>query len=442
MIDKKTVQSVVSLLKRSNKILLMPSSPPDGDSLGSALALYLILKKIGKDVTVVSADSVPEVYQFFPNQEIISDQLKAITDFIVTIDCTNTPVENIYHTIENNKINIVITPRDGKLTSRNVTFSDGDYKYDLIVTLDAGDLDQIGKLYTGNLEFFEQIPLINIDHHTSNSNFGKLNMVDSDSASTTQALMPVIEELGEGLIDADIATLLLAGLITDTGSFQNPNTTPESLALAAQLSMLGARQQEIIKHIYKTKRLSTLKLWGRILSKIQFDKTNKIVWSTVTREDFEETGSESEETGGIIDELITNAPGAEIFILLKYKDIGLYSGSVRTIDPKVNASDLAHMFGGGGHKQAAGFRLPADNMTDAENKMLEKVREFQKNRLNNKIEENASGKFPTPLDMLTSDGNEKDLTEERIKKLGAEFFNAKKDDEPKRMPGYRFETEN
>ena len=91
------------------------------------------------------------------------------------------------------------------------------------------------------------------------------------------------------LIDEDIATLLLTGIITDTGSFQNANTTPKSFAVAAQLISYGARQQEIIQHIYKTKQLSQLKLWGRILSKIQTDDSHKIVWSVVTQQDFRDT---------------------------------------------------------------------------------------------------------------------------------------------------------
>ena len=143
------------------------------------------------------------------------------------------------------------------------------------------------------------------------------------------------------LIDEDIATLLLTGIVTDTGSFQNANTTPRSFEKASELIAYGARQQEIIKYVYKTKQLSQLKLWGRLLSKIQTDKKHRIVWSVVSQQDFKDTGSSAEETGDIIDELMTNAPGAEFVLLLKEKSDGQISVSIRTTSPAIDASAIA-----------------------------------------------------------------------------------------------------
>lgn len=452
MVQPETIQSAVSLLKRHQRILIMPSAPPDGDSLGSALALYLILRKFGKDATVVCADNVPEVYRFFPNHEVISGEFQAVQDFIVTIDCSRVPVEHVHHEIQRNKVNIVVTPQQGQLTARDVTFSDGSFHYDLIVTVDTGDLEQLGPLYSGNVGFFQHVPLLNIDHHASNSQFGQVNFVDMTASSTTQAMMPIIDGLGENLIDEDIATLLLAGLITDTGSFQNPNTTPESLALAAKLVTLGARQQEIIKHVYKTKKLSTLKLWGKILSKIQADSKYNIVWSRIDEADLLETGANSEEAGSIIDELMTNAPNGEVFFLVKKKADGLYSFSIRTSRPDIDGSEIAALFGGGGHKQAAGCRIGAGSMEEAEAKFLEGVRNYQDARKDAHPPASATGDevrtaqtrtaeeahrddrgaarempdtprvpFPTPLDM-EGKSMEPDGREQRIIQLGREFF--------------------
>ncbi len=186
---------------------------------------------------------------------------------------------------------------------------------------------------------------------------------------------------GKEMIDEDVATLLLAGIITDTGSFQNSNTTPRAFAGASHLLDYGARQQEIIQHVYKTKNLSTLKLWGRVLSKIKTDDKYKLVWSTISQKDLQDTSSHQDETGDIIDELMTNAPGAEIVMLIKEKEEGLVSASVRTTHAGVDASELAEMFGGGGHVQAAGFRIKNSDVESAENEIIKKVREFQAERL-------------------------------------------------------------
>jgi len=231
---------------------------------------------------------------------------------------------------------------------------------------------------------FSNIPLINIDHHASNNHFGRINYVDIMASATTEMLIQLIadfeKEEEKKLMDEDIATLLLAGIITDTGSFQNANTTPRSFAASALLIKFGARQQEIIQHVFKTKNLSTLKLWGRILSKIKVNDQHNIVWSVVSNRDLHETHSTPDETGGIIDELLSNAPGSEIVILIKEKDEGIISGSVRTTNASIDASAVAEMFGGGGHTRAAGFKIKSDDLEKTEKMIIEKICEFQEKR--------------------------------------------------------------
>lgn len=381
----KIQKEAVNLMARSKKILIMPSSPPDGDSIGAALSLYFLLKKMEKEATVVCVDPVPDVYQFLPGTKMIGDRVVASNDFIVSIDCRKAKVETIKSSVEEDKVNIIITPKTGRFSEQEISFNYGPAKYDLIIIVDAGCLEQLGKLYADNVEMFNQIPILNIDHHISNEQFGRVNYIDIMASSTTQLLLPIFEmlsrETGEEIITEDIATLLLAGIITDTGSFQNANTTPRSFDDAAELIAKGARQQEIIQHVYKTKELSTLKLWGRILSKINVDEEYKIVWSKVSRKDFEDTGSKEEQTGDVIDELMTNAPGAEVVLLLKEKSNGLISGSIRTTSPAIDSSEIAEYFGGGGHTQAAGFRVESADLDEVEKKVIDKIKEYQKKRM-------------------------------------------------------------
>ncbi|EKD63636.1 MAG: hypothetical protein ACD_51C00241G0004 [uncultured bacterium] len=379
-----TEEQIINLIEKSQRILLLPSSPPDGDSLGSALAFYLLFKKLGKDSTVICADPIPDTFKFLPTIDSISRNFGGAEDFIVTLDCTSAEVDTIKYEVEQNKVNIIITPKKGKFGDKDVSFHYGEAKYDLIITVDTGDLQQLGKVYEQNPEMFYSIPVINIDHHASNGEFGRINMVDITASSTTEILIPLFEKLeaktGLKLIDADIATLLLAGIITDTGSFQHSNTTPRAFGVAAHLLDLGARQQEIIKYIYRTKRLSTLKLWGKVLSKIKYDEPHHLVWSTITAEDLAETDSTHDESGGIIDELLSNAPGAQVVLLMKEKEKDLVSVSVRTPNKGANANDIAQMFGGGGHPKAAGFRVKGMGFYEAENFIISKIKEYQEGR--------------------------------------------------------------
>lgn len=379
-------QQIINLVKQSQNILLMPSAPADGDSIGSALALYLAFKKLDKNVTVVMAEPVPDAFEFLPTTNVISHEFNPGRDFIVTLDCEKAKLNTIKTKIEENKVNIIITAKKGEFSNDEVSFHHGPSKYDLIITVDTGDLSQLGRFYEDNTELFTQIPVINIDHHASNGHFGRINYVDIMSSATTEMLVKFIEDLEKAtdskLMDEDIATLLLAGIITDTGSFQNANTTPRSFSASAQLIRYGARQQEIIQHVFKTKRLSTLRLWGRILSNIKLDQKHRFVWSTISRKDFADTQSREDETGGIIDELMTNAPGTEVVLILKHRFDGFISGSVRTTSQAIDSSKIAGLFGGGGHVQAAGFKIKSDNFEEVERMVVEKVKAFQKQRLN------------------------------------------------------------
>ena len=378
-----TQLDVIALLKKSENLLILPSSPIDGDSLGSALSLYMLLKKMGKKVTVVAEEEVPESYAFLPQIKTVSNELHFLRDFIVTIDCraANISPEHIRHEIQGDKVNIIVKPGNSPIHKEHVSFSEGPPPFDCIVMVDAGSPEQFGKIYDESTELFHLAPVINIDHHASNTGFGKINLVDIMAPSTTTMILPLLEELGKELIDEDIATLLLAGLITDTGSFQNANTTPDAFSLAAKMIGYGARQQEIIQHIYKTKKLTTLRLWGRTLSKIQYDEAHKMVWSSLSKSDFDEIGGTSDETEGVIDELMSNAPGAEIVFLLKERADGEIGGSIRTLTPTIDASKLAGLFGGGGHLQAAGFRVKDKSFEEVESMVIEKIREFQAKRL-------------------------------------------------------------
>jgi len=171
----------------------------------------------------------------------------------------------------------------------------------------------------------------------------------------------------------------LTGLITDTGSFQNSNTTPKSLTVSAQLVAGGGRQQEIVQHVYKTRPLSTLKLWGRALTKLQYDPAARVVWSSLTREDFAETGGTPTEAKAVIDALMSSAPDAEVILLLRESDEGKVDGSLRTVKG-VDATKIAGIWNGGGHTGAAGFDV-SGSLSEVEKDVVSKVQDWQRKRL-------------------------------------------------------------
>lgn len=378
-------QQIVELITKSKNILILTHVNPDGDALGSTLALYLALKKIGKAVMGFCVDPKPAVFSYLPQFEAIKSELHSQQDFIISLDTNKAKIDRLgYKNLpEENKLNIIISASSGKFTQEDVTVSYGGHRFDLIFVLDSPDLERVGKVYDELTDLFYEIPIINIDHHPGNDYFGKVNWVDLTATSTCEIMVALLESLGRetNLIDANIATCLLTGLITDTGSFQHNNTTPKSFTIAAQLVAAGAKQQEIIQNIYKTKLLSTLKLWGKVLSNIREEKNYSFVYSTVSASDFSAYQAEESEVSGVIDELLKTAIGIDFALLLSERKDGLH-GSLRGARAGVNVAEIAKMFGGGGHELAAAFNIPQTTLLESEGEVIDKIRAWQAKKKN------------------------------------------------------------
>lgn len=356
------IATATKTIEDHQRILILPHANVDPDGLSSALACYSVLKAIGKDVTVVCPDTPPQSMAFLPGFERMKLDIEESQNFVITVNLDGgIEIDKLRYSVEDNKVNIIVVPKKGALRPERVSFGEGERMYDLILAVDTADLALFGSLYTNHVDLFSSTPILNVDHHISNTRFGQVHLIDPTAASATEVLYHWFTYVPAFAthITPDVATLLLAGLITDTRSFQNPNTTPRSLEIAAELLERGARQQEIIQHLYKTKPLSTLRIWGRALNRIQMDSASKIVWSSVSKEDLSEMGAQSKETHGILDELISTIPDADIHVLFTEMEGGGLKASMRS-SASVDCSRLAaEAYGGGGHPRASGFRVQA-----------------------------------------------------------------------------------
>ena len=192
MIDQ---NKALELIRSAKNILIAPSSPMDGDSVGSSLALLSVLRKLGKNVIVVASDPMPEALKFLPMVDQIEKDLPKSKDFVISLDTNSAEVDHMKYEVEAGKINIIITPKNGKFSAHDITFNTGGASFDLIITVDTGDLAQLGKLQEENKEMFLNGPLLNIDHHASNGKFGTHNFLNYSAAATTQMITPIIQEL-------------------------------------------------------------------------------------------------------------------------------------------------------------------------------------------------------------------------------------------------------
>ncbi|MFA6522888.1 MAG: DHH family phosphoesterase [Candidatus Peribacteraceae bacterium] len=387
------------------RILVVPHANVDPDGLSAALACFQMFQAIGKEVTVICPDTPPESLKFLPGFDLLSRGIEESRNFIITVNLDEgVEIDKLRYTVEDKRVNIIVVPKRGTVKKSDVTFGEGEKKFDLIVVVDTADLALLGSVYTDHMDLFSDTPILNIDHHISNVRFGQIHLIDPTAASATEVLYHWFQQVPDWRerITSDLATLLLTGLITDTRSFQNPNTTPRSLETAAELLDRGARQQEIIKHLYKTKPLTTLKIWGRALNRIQMDKASRIVWSAVSVEDLQEMDAKAPETHGILDELISTIPDADVHVLFTETEPGNLKASMRS-SAAIDASRLAaETYGGGGHARAAGFKVRGyDNfqlqVVSSIQKLREGVERQRREQENEPPDESASPKPVAPV---------------------------------------------
>jgi len=355
------ITAATKAIQENQRLLIIPHANVDPDGLSSALSCYQLFQSLGKDVTVVCPDTRPESLSFLPGFDGLVEDINEGQQFVLTVNLQDgVEVDKLRYAVEDNKVNIIVVPKKGRIRAQDIVIGDGGKQYDLIVAVDTADLSLFGSMYSEHVDLFSEVPILNVDHHISNTRYGQVHLIDPTAASATEVLYSWFTKIPEWRerLTPDIATLLLTGLITDTRSFQNPNTTPRSLEIAAELLDAGARQQEIIQHIYKTKPLSTLKIWGRALNRIQIDPTAGIVWSFVSKEDLAEMEATSKETHGILDELISTIPDADLHVLFTELEEGGLKASMRSSSAIDVSSLAAQTYGGGGHPRAAGFRVP------------------------------------------------------------------------------------
>lgn len=378
-------QQAIEQIKSASRILILTHHKPDGDAMGSILATTQALRKLNKQVAAVVAGPIVPSLGFLPQFDTLESDLKEGKDFIITIKTTNVVIDKDKLGYRKNpdaeEISIIITPSSGVIREEDVRFAAGSYKVDLVIVLDCSNIDRLGEFYNRHASLFYETPIINIDHHPTNDHFGTINWVDVTATSTAEILVSLLEALGRDnpLIDADIATCLLTGIITDTDSFQNLSTTPKSFTVAAQLVAAGARQQEIIHHIYKVKPISTLKLWGRALAGMRERPDLHVVWSRITAADLAEANAGFEETSGLIDDLLKTASAAALAFVVSEQP-GQIHVSFRSIDKNVSVREIAQALGGGGHEVAAAADLPDETVDHAEELILNAVTDYWRKR--------------------------------------------------------------
>ncbi len=301
-LDREGLDEAVQAVWSATRIVLACHVNPDGDAIGSMLGFGLGLEALGKEVTYLSADGIPETLAFLPGIE---------------------------------KIQTHTDRRD----------------FGLGVGLDAGDLKRLGE----SAEVVLSAPLVmDIDHHVTGGQFGQVRLLDATSASTAELVYDLLLALGVE-ITPEIAQCLLCGVLTDTGSFRFSNTKPRTMAVGGALIAAGASPTVIYESVYENASFGAQKLLGRAMDRMARSTDGKLVWSWVIQSDFTEFDATDKDTDGIATALRA-VRGAEVAMFLRQMPSGKLRVSLRAQEPW-DVAAVAASFGGGGHKLASGCSL-------------------------------------------------------------------------------------
>jgi hypothetical protein len=246
-------QQTSEAIRQAETILIMTGQHPSIDQVASTIALAALLRKFGKKVTAVVSDEIPAGAKFLPTN-LIESTLGGLRDFIVRLDLGHAELDKLKYTIENNKLNVHITPFAGSFQQRDVSFDYGEYQFDLVIILGVASYARIDKVYAQNAELLRQIPLANIDFHRSNEQYGAINLVEGTAASLSEILIALSESLQSGMIDEQIATTMLTGIMAATDRFTATHTTAKTMTVAAQMMAMGADQQKVVRGLYRDNR--------------------------------------------------------------------------------------------------------------------------------------------------------------------------------------------
>jgi len=309
---KDTLITLEKNLQNVERIVIASHIRPDGDAIGSLLGLGFAFQDAGYSVQMVLRDGVPNNFRFLSGIDLVTKEING--------------------------------------------------EYDLSCAVDCSDLERTGGV------FGDRQPDVNIDHHVTNTEYAKVNIIDEKSVSTTEIVYHILESL-DYKISKETASVLLMGLITDTLGFRTSNMTPSALRTAANLMELGADLPYLYQESLVRRSYEAIKFWGLGLSKVQRD--NGLIWTTLTMDDRLKVGYSGKDDADLIN-VLSSIEGADIAMIFVEQPSGNTKVSWRAI-PGFDVSKIALYFGGGGHPAAAGAEIK-NNINMATKTVLERTK--------------------------------------------------------------------
>lgn len=356
-----------------NPLILIPENP-NGDSISAAWALSHDFDRRGIKAPIAFSDprAKASLFAFLPKPKDILSKIVGARDFVLIFNTQRNPITNVRTETLENELRIYLTPDKALIEPRDFSFVPANCKYDVLITLGCRDKDSLGKIYEDNADIFYEIPIVNIDYRANNEEFGQVNVINMTASSVSEIIAEILFQGDNSGLNESVAQCLLSGIISETDSFQRKNTTPQSLHIAARLIECGAKQQEIIRHLYKTQPFNLLKLLGRVMASLNWNESTGIVWANVSIEDFVQTRTTPSDLSPVLDKIRSNYSSGKLFCALYHERNGNVTGLLKA--NREESLKTAHSaLNGKWSQDFIEFTLPVQGFQEAEKLLISRL---------------------------------------------------------------------
>ncbi|MFA5926136.1 MAG: hypothetical protein WC831_04330 [Parcubacteria group bacterium] len=321
-------------IESAESVLILVKNEAPNETVAASWGFFHLLKSLGKKPTVLETNEQDERLSFIPRPGQIEKEIRGARDFVISFSTKYNSILGSRVERKNEVYEIYVTPEKGTIDPRDFSLMPAKFKYDLLVILGCQNLDQLGELKEKNSDLFFEVPIINIDNVSANENFGQLNLIDMTASSVSEILSDFAKSSWEKHVTPDSAQCFLTGVISATSNFQSLSTTPQSLMAASWLIEKGADQQKIIRNLFKTQSFSFMKLWGRVMARLNWDENLKFAWSLVSIEDFVQSRTKPSELPLILEKIKENFSAGKFFAILYSETLERSVALVKNTEPE------------------------------------------------------------------------------------------------------------
>ncbi len=274
-------------LRNHKNKLLLTKDEINGDLFGSLLAWGFFLGRLDDKkypaIYLPRYEELKKLYHFLPEYSLILSKISGVRDFILSFNTENNDIKDVRWRKESGHLDIIITPDRGSIDPRDFSFLPAKFSYDLLFVLGVVDFNSLGETYEKNSDLFFELPIVNLDNNPANESYAQLNLVDPMFNSIAELSADLMIRINPKAVRGEVAQCLLTALIEATDNFKSLKVTPKTFEIASFLMENGGDHQKIVNALYETESLYSLKLWGKMLQRLEED--DNFVWSYLTEEE-------------------------------------------------------------------------------------------------------------------------------------------------------------